>query len=284
MSNTKTVAAKPYFNMAVEEQMTDNEQVNSGDQNPNTDTNDGSDSAGPNTQTGNTPATSDGKEDETYKERWVNLKRYHDTSIHEARKQIKDLELKLQSSATAITPPTNAEELEKFKQENPDLYKSLEMQLTPAESAVSVDKYQEMQDELIKTRQERALDQIKAAHPDMVDLIADASFNEWVEAQSAAVQGMIKDNSEDATAFIRGLDLYKLDKGITSSVKGTSDVKSVSDASAADAVTVTGASAEVGEVNGRIWTRDEIRKLSPREFEMFEQDLEAAQREGRIVN
>lgn len=280
MSDTKTVVAKPYFNMAVEETL--NEEDNGNDQNPNTNST-GSENASQTTQTDTGTATSD-SEEQLYKERYVNLKRYHDTSIHEARKQVKDLEVKLQSSASSITPPTNAEELETFKQENPDLYKSLAQQLTPAESVVSVDAFQQMQDELIQTRQERALDQIKTAHPDMVDIVADPVFNTWVEAQTVAVQGMVKDNSEDANAFIRALDLYKLDNGITSSVKGNPSTDSVSDASAADAVTLTGASTDVGEVNGRIWSRSEIGKLSPHEFEMFEQDIEQARAEGRIVN
>lgn len=286
MSTTKTVVAKPYFNMAVEEELAREDAERNG-QNPNTNSSNGSGSADQTTQNGGQTATSDGEDPTIYKERWVNLKRYHDTSIHEARNKIKELETKLQeSSAISITPPTNAAELEKFKQENPDMYRQMEEAFSKGNnnSAVSMDDYMDMQSELIKSRQELALEQIKLAHPDMIDLIADPKFNDWVEAQSRSVQGMIKDNSEDASAFIRALDLYKLDNGITSSVKGTSTEKSNHDASAADAVTTNGASAEIGSTEGRIWTREEIRKLTPHEFEMFEQDIETAWKEGRVRN
>ncbi len=278
MSNTRTVVARPYFSLAAEEQIAADEAERNG-QNPN-DT-DETGSAGTDTSDSTQSATPGSKEDEAYKERYVNLKRYHDTSIHEARKQVKDLELKLQASASSITPPTNAEELEKFKENNPELYNTLKSQFSTP-SAVSVDSFNDMQAELIQARQDMALEQIKMSHPDMVNIVADPLFTEWVEAQTSSIQNMIRDNSSDANAFIRALDLYKLDKGITSSVKGTSFEKSDPDASAADAVTITGASADVGEVEGRIWTREEIRKLSPREFEMFELDLEQAMREGRV--
>ncbi len=283
MSNTvRTVVAKPYYSLAVEEELAREDNEANNDQNPNQDAN-GSESAAQTTQNGSTTATSD-SEDQTYKERWVNLKRYHDTSIHDARTQIKELEQKLSESAASLTPPKNAEELEKFKSENPEMFAAMEaMVMTNVNSQVDPARVAALEEELNNARQVAAIEQIKTAHPDYVDVAASADFTTWVEAQSPAVQAMVKENGTDASAFIRALDLYKLDAGITSANKGTSTQKSNIDASAADAVVVTGAStADVGEVQGRIWTREEIEKLTPAQFEQFEADIEQAWMEGRI--
>lgn len=282
MSNTvKTVVAKPYYNLAVEEELAA-EDAQSNGQNPNPNSN-GPESAAQDTQGDSKTATSD-SEDQTYKERWVNLKRYHDTSIHEARKQIKDLEQKLSESSASLTPPKTAEELEKFKNDNPEMYAAMEsIVMNQVGSQVDPARVQALEEELSTARQAAALEQIKTAHPDYVDVVASDRFQTWIDEQSPAVQSMVKENATDANSFIRAIDLYKLDAGIASANTGTSTQKSNVDASAADAVVVNGASkADVGEVQGRIWTREDIEKLTPAEFEQFEADIDAAWMEGRI--
>jgi hypothetical protein len=282
MSNnsTKTVVAKPYFNLAFEDELTgdDNEQ------NPKENDTE-SDSADQATQSNSSNTATSDSEDLTYKERWVNLKRYHDTSIHEARQKIRELEEKLSAaSSNSNTPPATEEELEEYLKDNPELARYMEAMMAKKYQGIDPSRIIALEEELEKSRQAAAISQIKSAHPDYVDIVASQKFQDWLEEQTASVQSMVKENGHDAKAFIRALDLYKLDAGITSANGGTSpQKKSKSDASAADAVLTKGASkADVGEIEGRIWTREEIDKLTPQEFEMFEQDIDQAWREGRV--
>ena len=282
MSNniTKTVVAKPYFNLAFEDDDMDND---NNEQNPKENGTE-SDAADRTTQSNSNTATSDG-EDQTYKERWVNLKRYHDTSIHEARQKIRELEEKLSAtSSNSNTPPASEEELEEYLKDNPEMARAMEAMLSRKYGSIDPSRITALEEELAQSRQAAAIERIKQSHPDYVDIVASKKFQNWLEEQTASIQRMVKENGDDATAFIRALDLYKLDAGITSANSGTStQKKSKSDASAADAVMTKGASkADVGEIQGRIWTREEISQLTPQEFEMFEQDIDQAWREGRV--
>ena len=78
---------------------------------------------------------------------------------------------------------------------------------------------------------------------------------------------------------MRTIDLYKLDKGIS---KPKSKSKKPSDA--AKVVKTTTASQDITEKNNnkKIWTYEEISRLKPHEFVKLEEEIDLANREGRI--
>ncbi len=278
MSNTPTVFAKPLYSSPTNTEF-DNIDLR-GNQIPNTEAN-GSGSAGQNTQNVNSAATSNG-EDQLFKERYVNLKRHHDSKIFEARNRIKELEGQV-SSAGQLTPPKTAEEMKLFKEQNPDMFAAMESMLISKSSNIDPDRVAKLEEELFNSRQRTAMEQIKMVHPDYVDVIANPAFEAWLAHQSDMVKGLVEQNSTDSGAFIRALDLYKLDTGTATASKGTSFQKSNVDASAADAININGASiADVGTPPGRIWTREEIGKLRPQEFAALEAEIDTAWAEGRV--
>ena len=278
MSNTPTVFAKALYSSPVKNEF-DNLDLR-GNQIPNTEAN-GSGSAGQNTQNVNSAATSNG-EDQPFKERYVNLKRHHDSKIFEARNRIKELEGQV-SSAGQLTPPKTAEEMKLFKEQNPDMFAAMESLLISKSNNIDPNRVAKLEEELFESRQRTAMEQIKMVHPDYVDVIANPAFEAWLGNQSNMVKGLVEQNSTDSGAFIRALDLYKLDTGTITASKGTSFMKSNNDASAADAININGASiADVGTPQGRIWTREEIGKLHPKEFAHFEEEIDTAWAEGRV--
>ena len=278
MSNTPTVFAKALYSSTVNSEF-DNLDLR-GNQIPNTQAN-GSGSAGQNTQNVNSAATSEG-EDQLFKERYVNLKRHHDSKIFEARNRIKELEQQV-SSTGKLTPPKTAEEMNLFKQENPDMFAAMQSLAMGQSNQIDPRRVAKLEEELLESRQRTAIEQIKMVHPDYIDVIANPAFEAWLGNQSSMVKSMVEENSTDSSAFIRALDLYKLDNGTTTANKGTSFMKSNNDASAADAVVFNGASqADVGTPLGRIWTREEIGKLHPKEFARLEEEIDTAWAEGRV--
>lgn len=278
MSNTPTVFAKPLYSSPTNTQY-DNVDLR-GNPIPNTEAT-GSSPAGTNTQNVNSAATSNG-EDQLFKERYVNLKRHHDSKIFEARNRIKELEGQV-SSIGQLTPPKTAEEMKLFKEQNPDMFAAMESLLISKSNNIDPNRVAKLEEELFNSRQHTAMEQIKIVHPDYVDIISDSNFESWLARQSEMVKGLVEQNSTDSGAFIRALDLYKLDTGTTTASKGTSFMKSNNDASAADAININGASiADVGTPQGRIWTREEIGKLHPKEFARFEEEIDTAWAEGRI--
>ena len=115
------------------------------------------------------------------------------------------------------------------------------------------------------------------------NVLTDPNFESWLGNQSTMVKGLVENNSTDSAAFIRALDLYKLDTGTITVNNAASSQKSNVDASAADAVVINGASmTDVDTQQGRIWTREEIGKLKPAEFAHFEEEIDTAWAEGRV--
>jgi hypothetical protein len=214
-----------------------------------------------------------------YEKRWKDLKKHYDTEVSRLRQNVRDLE---DSSTVSFTPPKTEEDLEKFRQQNPEFY---DVMLSLAHSQVtrSGDQLSEMRRKIEDMEQEKALALIARHHPDFETIVKDPKFNAWLEVQDSTIQSWVKDNHDNANAFIRAIDLYKLDAGITksSSKKQLKETKSV-DTSAAQDVSVSGNSVTVGDTGKRIWSRAEIKRMTPAQFEKFDEEITAAMREGRI--
>lgn len=225
------------------------------------------------------PEATSGGEENPIEDRYKQLKRHHDTSIYEARKRIADLE----EQATRLTrpvPPKTPEEMTQFKKDNPDMFAMMESMVMTNENQVDPERVQRLEKELFDSQQRTALEQIKQVHPDYASLVDSPEFEAWKNQQSLMVKSLIDGNTTDSAAFIRCLDLYKLDNGAPSS-NGSSHRPN--EASAADAVTFNNAAQEVGTSQGRIWTREEIGKLHPSEFKRYEDEIDTAWAEGRVL-
>ena len=236
-------------------------------------------SAGQDTSLTNQMATS--SDEEAFEHRYKNLKRHHDSKIHEARKRIKELEEQA-VIASRPKPPKTAEEMQAFQTANPEMFAAMQTMNMTNEHQVDPMRVKRLEEELFESRQRTALEQIKQVHPDYTQIVDSAEFEAWLGQQSLMVKGLISDNSTDSAAFIRCLDLFKMDMGTAMPNNGSSR-RSTIDASAAAAVTYNSASqAEVGTPQGRIWTREEIGKLHPKEYQALEAEIDTAVAEGRV--
>lgn len=280
MSNTttKTYTPRPYFNVA---NLAESEADEQFDHKKNPNGTYGRNPAETDTQDGTNDATSDNNTD--YKKRWIDLKKHYDTEVSDLRRQLQENE----ANKTSFTPPKTTEELEVFRKQNPEFY---DVMMSVAHTHVNTydeaanSRLRQLEEKLAQSEQEKAFAEIEKAHPDYITIVNDASFLEWLDEQDSSIQSWVKTNSNNARQFVRALDLYKLDAGITKKIpkrESTKEAKRVN-GSSADSVSVSGNSVNIGEGNKRTWSREEINRMSTTQFAELEAELDEAMREGRI--
>ena len=217
-----------------------------------------------------------------YKKRYDDLKRHYDQKIQEFKTKEQELESAMQQSNLNVPLPKTPEELDKFRQEYPDVYDV--MQTIASEKANQ--QAQGLQDELktLKAREKEnlvkvAYRELKTLHPDFEDIKQDEKFLQWLEEQPDTISDGVLKNNTNARLAARVVDLYKADLGITAKKQSKKP-----DVSAAMSV----ASPKVKEIrtdanaNKKVWKGSDIARLKPWEFEKLEADIDLARQEGRI--
>ena len=118
-------------------------------------------------------------------------------------------------------------------------------------------------------------------HPDLEEIRNSGDFEAWTQNQPDAIRDWISDNANDAELASRILDLYKKDKGMDTSTKRKSSSRKTRK-SAADMVSTK--TTTVDPKQERIWSQREISAMSMDEFDKFEDEINQAWSEGRIIN
>lgn len=220
--------------------------------------------------------------DHDYKKRYDDLKKHYDDKVRSFKEREKELESAMsQASQSNISLPKTAEELEKFKEEYPDVYGVVE---TIASMKAS-ERSQTLEQEIETLREREKETQVQSAyreltrnHPDFDEIKTDEKFLTWLQEQPESISDGIYKNNTDARWASRVLDLYKADQGISKKKQ------SKSNEAAATAVRSPKAKDISSEATGdkKIWKASQIAKMKPWEFEKHEAELDAARAEGRI--
>jgi len=217
-----------------------------------------------------------------YKKRYDDLKRHYDQKIQEFKTEKQELESAMQQSNVNVPLPKTPEELEKFRQEYPDVYDVMET----IASEKANQQAQGLQEEL-KTLRDRekenlvkvAYRELKTLHPDFEEIKTDEKFLQWLEEQPNTISDGVLKNNTNARLAARVIDLYKADMGIT-----TKKQSKKPDVSAAMSVTPPRAKEIKTDANAnkKVWKGSDIAKMKPWEFEKLEADIDLARQEGRI--
>ena len=217
-----------------------------------------------------------------YKKRYDDLKRHYDQKIQEFKTEKQELESAMQQSNVNVPLPKTPEELEKFRQEYPDVYDVMET----IASEKANQQAQGLQEEL-KTLRDRekenlvkvAYRELKTLHPDFEEIKTDEKFLQWLEEQPDTISDGVLKNNTNARLAARVIDLYKADMGIT-----TKKQSKKPDVSAAMSVTPPKAKEIKTDQNAnkKVWKGSDIAKMKPWEFEKLEADIDLARQEGRI--
>ena len=218
-----------------------------------------------------------GVEDAIFKKRYDDLKRHYDETISKHKDDI--LKLKKENEAISKKPIFKSkEDLEEWRKDYPDMYDSV-MQMT---TEATMKAKEEMSEELLQIKKqqsalarERAEVELAKKHPDYKEIRENPDIHEWDSAQDSTIQSWLYDNSDNPKSAARAIDLYKYDRGL-STKKVNYDAKK----EAAKAVSKTKPSDTPTEK--KVWKWSEIQKMKPDVYSKFEDEIDKANREGRI--
>ena len=221
-------------------------------------------------------------EEKAFKKRYDDLKRHYDKTLNKHKTEVTKLKTQVEQATSQMLPPKDPNELQAWKQKYPDVYdviESVALNQADARAKQLEEKYEFLQNQQAQIAKEKAEVELLKKHPDFQEIRATDEFHEWVALQDPTIQGWLYDNPDNADLCARAIDLYKVDKGITSKSKSKTEVKKKD---AAKAVTTTKKGNQVNVTEKKIWTVDEISKLKPYEFDKHEKEIMQARREGRI--
>jgi len=220
-----------------------------------------------------------------YKKRYDDLKTHYDSRLNEFKAREQELLDEAVTNRPDYKAPKSAEELEKFKNEYPDVMAVVEtVAHLESESKTKVleerlSALQTREDELVRKDAEKNL---REKHPDFDEIRNSDDFHEWAELQPEAIKDWIFNNPDDATLASRALDLFKKDIGLdVSQGNQTRSNSKQTQQSAADMISTKTTSVEPNQQ--RVWSEREISALSMAEFDKYESEISDAMQEGRII-
>lgn len=203
--------------------------------------------------------------------RYKDLQSYNDRRFNEVADKLGNLEKMLTPSQptkkTEWNYPSDPEKFKNYVNSNPDtvnLVKTLTAMNTEDKFSKLEQGLLQSQEENNRLKVERALDRIKEAHPDWDEIKSSSEFKDWLEDQPQAIADGVTRNSTDAKWAIKVISMYKNESG------------------SAEYINTSNPSVSKGKAPGKLWKESEISKLKPWEFDKYEEEIDLAQKEGRI--
>ena len=220
-------------------------------------------------------------EERTFKKRYGDLRRHSQKKEQELQKQIDELKTQLSTvTKKDMEYPTTEAELEKWIKKYPDvarIFETIAIKTAKKQANEYETKFKEIDDMKSQAMREKAEAELMRLHPDFDDIRDDDDFHDWVDEQPKWIRDALYDNDTDAVSAARAIDLYKADKGI----------KTKKASSSKDAAKSIGArserSAPSSDDSGKYLYESEVNKWSASEFEKRQEEVRAAQQEGRFI-
>lgn len=219
---------------------------------------------------------------EILEKRYSDLQSYNDKRLSELSEQLRQVTLAHAKTMEELTKakiakrtlPLNDEEFEATAKDF-DLIDKLAhtraSKVYAEESAGLVGEVEALKKELYEIKKKEARQKLKDLHPDFEKIEADPSFKVWAEAQPAGIKALFL--SDNIYEVAKGLSLYKDDAGI----------KSRKEKELEESLAVSTTTTPKPEGRGeKRWKISDIKKLSAREFEKYADEINKAQKEGRI--
>ena len=219
-----------------------------------------------------------------YKKRYDDLKKHYDDKISQFKQREQELLAETRASRPQYEAPKSIEDLERFREEYPDLYETVETvahlesgrQLEELQGQLSV--IQQREADIMRREAETSL---RNRHPDFEDIRGDDGFQEWAKEQPEEIQDWVFRNPNNVELAAKAIDLYKLENGIRIS-RPRRQSQQPKEGSAADLVSTKTTTVEAAQPT-KIWTEREISAMSLDEFDAREDEINQAVAEGRVV-
>lgn len=226
-------------------------------------------------------------EDKVYKQRYDSLKAHYDKSIPELRKENSQLREQLGKASLQNTSfPKTAQELAQWSSKYPDLYGMIltlvRQEFSDKEEAFNT-RVQAVEQNSLDADRKIAEANLLKLHPDLHELIGDEDFHKWVDLQPATLREGVYENAKDYVLASRIIDLYKADKARRDN-KPNKPQNQPNLKDAARSVTKAPVVSDSEGSQGKQWKLSDIAKLTPRQFEQMEAEIDKAREEGRVID
>lgn len=242
-------------------------------------------------------------EDKTWETRYANLRSFSQKQLNEANKkhsdEINSLKAQieeLKNSTTKINMPRNEAEMEEWVKDYPDLGRVL-MTLARKQAKEEADAVRadlealkaERQEETLNFQRQAAVRQLLEVHPDFYELVETPEFQEWVDSQpekrgpriGQAIYDALRINETDADSAIQAVSLFKSDTGHNKPKRKQQERQVQQEA--VQSVRRTNSGNPQAENGKPTFSESQIERMSLREYEKVEEEIDIAKREGRFV-
>ena len=222
-------------------------------------------------------------EDKSFKKRYGDLRRHTQKQQVDMQKQLDDLRSQLeQSTSQQIHLPKTEEELEQWAREFPEVAKIVEtiaMKKAKEQNASIEERFRQLDAMQADTLKEKAEADLLRLHPDFNAIREHDEFHDWVEAQPKWIQNALYDNENDAVSAARAIDLYKADKGITTSKR----TKRSDEKDAAKSVSTSRKGGFDTDTEPGTFKESDVERMSSAEYERNQEAIVAAIQSGKFI-
>ena len=221
-------------------------------------------------------------EEKTFKKRYSDLRRHQQKQAEELKKEIESLKTQLSVAAQKeMKLPKSDEDIEEWATTYPDvaaIVETIAMKKAREQSTALEERMKAIDEMQMSATKEKAEAELMRLHPDFGDIRDSDDFHAWAEEQPKWVQDALYENDNDARSAARAIDLYKVDKGITS------EKKAKKTKGAAEAVSgKSSRSAPQTEESSNYLKESQVQAMSPQEYERHSDEIMEAIRSGKFI-
>ena len=221
------------------------------------------------------------REETTFKKRHADLRKAFAAKEKEWNKRFEELESQLKKATNSqLILPKSEEEMDAWIAKYPDVAATMH---TMADK-ISKNRSEELDkrlSEIEKLREEAAKEKAEAEllklHPDYTEIRQDDAFHDWAGALPQALQDILYENSTDAKAVAKLINLYKTEKGVSNTSKANNAIKD-----AAKSVK-SNRSVPQKDESESYFRESQIQKMSDKEYEANQEAILQATREKKII-
>ena len=221
----------------------------------------------------------DHPEEKTFKKRYGDLRRHLQKKEDEHRKELMTVREQISSlTKTQVRLPKTDEEIDDWANKYPDVAKVVETIATKKarENSKQIEeKLAYLSEKEQRVNRKEAETELGKRHPDYDDLRSDPNFHEWAERQPKMIQQALYDNEDDYEAASKAIDLFKLERERDS-------VDRSSPKEAAKSVSTRRRTSEPNDQPKTKWSESRVRKLSDKQWDRFQEEIEDAMRSGNF--
>ena len=220
-------------------------------------------------------------EEKNFKKRYGDLRRHVQEKEQEWKIKFEKLEQQLDAATkNELVLPKSEKDIEAWAKKYPDVAGIVEAiaDKKAQERSSDIDaRLKEIEQLRVDAKRQRAEAELLQMHPDFEQLRQDDAFHNWAEEQPKWVQDALYENSEDAKAVSRVIDLYKADNGIKATRAASSDKNAASSVR-------TKRSTQIQEDDASNYlSESQVAKMSIKEYEKRQEEILNAQRSGKFI-